>query len=157
MPFGYGKLQTKIPKKGIPPRRKRELRKHEQKVSADLEEEQIVVAPSSIFDVNQYLKSENDKQQPLFDHEFAVMFTVGFDFWNKYNATKNHPWGGKGGTISKLRNDINIPDGTHSSMISGIMKEVFLAKVDGVKFEPNLKVRSKTGRKSIIYMDSKEA
>ena len=29
MLFGYGKLQTKRPKKGIPPQRKRELRKHE--------------------------------------------------------------------------------------------------------------------------------
>ena len=80
MPFGYGKLQTKIPKKGIPPRRKRELRKHEQKVSADLEEEQIVVAPSSIFDVNQYLKYENYKQQPIFNHAFDVSYTVEFLF-----------------------------------------------------------------------------
>ena len=33
--------------------------------SEDIEEEQIVVAPSTVFDVNQYLKYENYKQQPL--------------------------------------------------------------------------------------------
>ena len=45
------------------------------------------MAPSSIFDVNQYLKYENDKQQPLFDHVFDVRYTVGFFFSNKYDAT----------------------------------------------------------------------
>ena len=39
-------------------------------------------------------------------------------------------------------------------MIRGIMKEVLLAKADGVKFEPDLKGQSKTGIKSIIDMDS---
>ena len=58
--------------------------------------------------------------------------------------------------ISKLRNDINIPNGTCILMIHGIKKEVLLAKADGVKFGPNMKGRSKTGRKSIIDMDSKE-
>ena len=87
MPFRYGKLKTKRPKKGIPPRRKSELRKRGQTVSADVEEEQMFVAPSSIFDVNQYLKDENDKQQPLFDHAFSVRYTVGFIFSNKYDAT----------------------------------------------------------------------
>ena len=42
-------------------------------------------------------------------------------------------------------------------MICGIMKEVLLAKADGVRFEPSLKGRSKTGRKSTIDMDSQEA
>ena len=115
------------------------------------------MTPSSIFDVNQYLKYKNDKQQLLFYHAFSVRYTVGIFFSNKYDATKNYPWGGKGGIISKLRNYINIPNGTHSSMIRGIMKEVSLAKADGVKFEPNLKGRSKTGRKYIIEIDSKEA
>ena len=55
-PYDGGKLKTKRKKKGIPPRRNREVEKYEQKVSVDLEEEQIVLAPSSIFDVNQYLK-----------------------------------------------------------------------------------------------------
>ena len=68
---------------------------------------------------------------------------------------KNHPWDGKGGIISKLQNYINIPDGNNSTVIRGVMKEVLLAKADGVKFEPNLKARSKTGRKSIIDMDYK--
>ena len=145
MPFGYGKLKTKRKKKGIPPRRNREVEKYEQKVSTDLDKEQIVVAPSSNFDVNQYLKYENDKQQPLFDHAFAVRYTVEFVFFNKYDATKKDPWGGKGGIILKLQNDNNISDGNNSSMIRGIMKEVLLAKADGVKFKPHLKGRSKTG------------
>ena len=38
------------------------------------------MAPSSIFDVNQYLKYENDRQQPIFDRAFAVRYTVGFVF-----------------------------------------------------------------------------
>ena len=42
-------------------------------------------------------------------------------------------------------------------MIRGIMKEVLLAKADGVKLETNLKGRRKTERKSIIDVDSKEA
>ena len=42
-------------------------------------------------------------------------------------------------------------------MIHRIMKEVLLAKVDGVKFEPDIKDRRKTGRKSIIDMDYQEA
>ena len=46
MPFGYGKLKTKRKQKGIPPRRNREVEKYEQKVSTDLDKEQIVVAPS---------------------------------------------------------------------------------------------------------------
>ena len=157
MPLGYGKLQTKRPKKGTPPQRKRQLRKHKQTLSAYLEDETIVVAPSSIFDVNQYLKYANNKQQPLFDHAFDVRYNVGFLFLNKYDATKNHPWGGKCGIILKLRNDINIPDGTHSLMTRGIMKEALLAEADGVKFEPNLKDWSKNGRKSIIDMDYQEA
>ena len=57
----------------------------------------------------------------------------------------------------KIQNDINIPGGNNSSMIRKIMKEVLLAKVDGVKFKPDLKGQSKTGRKSIIDMDSQEA
>ena len=57
------------------------------------------MAPSSIFDVNQYLKYENDKQWPLFDHAFAVRYTIEFVFLNKYDATKKDPWGGKGGII----------------------------------------------------------
>ena len=36
------------------------------------------------------------------------------------------------------------------------MKEVLLGKVDGVKFEPNLKGWRKTGRKSIIDMNYQE-
>ena len=88
MPFGYGKLKTKRKKKRIPLRRKREVKKHEQTVSADLEEEQIVVSPSSIFDVNQYLKYKNDKQQPLFDPAFAVRYTVGFFFKKKVAVAK---------------------------------------------------------------------
>ena len=42
-------------------------------------------------------------------------------------------------------------------MIRGIMKEVLLAKADGVKFGPDIKGQIKTGRESIIYMDSQEA
>ena len=37
------------------------------------------------------------------------------------------------------------------------MREVLLAKADGVKFESDLKCWRKTGRKSIIDMDSQEA
>ena len=37
------------------------------------------------------------------------------------------------------------------------MKEVLLAKENEVKFEPNLRGWSKTGRKSIIDMDYEEA
>ena len=70
---------------------------------------------------------------------------------------KKNTWGGKGGIILKLQNDNNISDGNNSSMIRGIMKEVLLAKADGVKFGPDLKGRSKTGSISIIYMDSQEA
>ena len=115
------------------------------------------MAPSAIFDANQYLKYENDKQQPLFDHSFSVRYTVGFFLLNKYYATKKHPWGGKGGIISKLRDDINLPDVNNISMIHRIMKEVLSAKADGVKSEPDLKGRGKTGRKSIIDKDSQEA
>ena len=104
------------------------------------------MAPSSIFYFNQYIKYENDKKQPISDHAFSVRYTVGFFFLNKYDATENHPWGGKVGIILKLQNDISIPGGTRSSMIHGIMKEVSLVKADGVKFEPNLKGRSKNGR-----------
>ena len=43
---------------------------------------------------------------------------------------------------------------TLSSMICGIIEEVSLAKANGIKFEPNLKGRNKTGRKSITDMDS---
>ena len=42
-------------------------------------------------------------------------------------------------------------------MICGIMKEVLLAKAYGLKSKTDLKGWSKTGRKSIIYMDSQEA
>ena len=59
--------------------------------------------------------------------------------------------------ISKLRNDINISNGNNRLIICGIMKEVLLAKVYGVRFEPSLKCRRKNGRKSIIDMDSQEA
>ena len=62
---------------------KNNTEKYEETVSADLEEEQIVVVPSSYFDVNQYLKYENDKQRPLFYHAFAVRYTVEFVFLNK--------------------------------------------------------------------------
>ena len=77
--FGYRKLKTKKPKKGIRPY-DREEKKPEQTVSADLGEEQIVVAESSIFDVNQYIKYENDKEQLFFDCAFAVRYTVGVVF-----------------------------------------------------------------------------
>ena len=86
-----------------------------------------------------------------------MRYNVGYVFLNKYDATKNHPWGGKCGIISKLQKDINIPDGTRSLMIHGITKEELSAKADGVKSEPNMKGWSKTGRKSIIDMGSKEA
>ena len=115
------------------------------------------MAPSSIFDVNQYLKYENDKQQPLFDHAFSMRYTVGFVFSNEYDATENHPWGGKGGIILKLQNYINIPDGNRGSMICGIMKEVLLAKADRVKLEPNLEGQIKNERKFIIDIGSQEA
>ena len=39
----HGKLKTKRKKKGINPRRKRQVKKYEQTVSADLEEGEIVV------------------------------------------------------------------------------------------------------------------
>ena len=51
-------------------------------------------------------------------------------------------------------NAINIPDGNNGSIIRGMMKEVLLAKLDGVKFKPDMKGQIKTGRKSIIDMDS---
>ena len=62
-------------------------------------------------DVNQYLEYENDMQQPIFDHVFYARYTV---FLNKRDATKIHTWGGKGGIISELRNEINIPDRNNS-------------------------------------------
>ena len=86
----------------VPLQRNREVKKSEQTVSTDIGEEKIVVSSSSFFDVNQYLKYENDKQQPLFYHVFSVMYTVGFFFSNKYDATESHPWGGKGDIILKL-------------------------------------------------------
>ena len=52
IPFGYGKLKTNRKKKGITPRRKREVEKYYQIVSSDLEEVKIVVVQSSHFDVN---------------------------------------------------------------------------------------------------------
>ena len=76
---------------------------------------------------------------------------------NKYDAAENNPWGVKGGIFSKLRNDIIISDANNSLMICRIMKEVLLAKADGVTFKPDLKGRSKNGRKSIIDMNSQEA
>ena len=87
------------------------------------------MAPSSNVDVNQYLKYENAKQRPLFDHAFAVRYNIKFVFLNKYDGTEKDPWGGKGGIILKLRNDNNISDGNNSSMIRGIVKEVLLAKL----------------------------
>ena len=42
---GYGKLKTKINKKGIPPQRKREIKNTNNQKGAYIEEEQIVVAP----------------------------------------------------------------------------------------------------------------
>ena len=42
-------------------------------------------------------------------------------------------------------------------MIFVITKEVLLAKANEVKLDPNLRGRSKTGRKSIIDMDYQEA
>ena len=104
--------------------KKKGSKKYGQTVSSDLEKEQIVGSLSSIFDINQYLKYENDMQQPLFDHAFSMRYTIGFFLLNKYNSTKNHPWGGKGGVILKLQSDINIPDGNNSLIIHGIMKEV---------------------------------
>ena len=101
------------------------------------------MAPSSIFDVNQYLKYENDKQRTLFDYAFDVRYTIEFFF---FNATEEYPWGGKVGIILKLQNDNNISDGNNSSIIHGIMKEVLLAKAGGVKFKPDLKGWSKNGR-----------
>ena len=86
-----------------------------------------------------------------------MRYTVEFFFFNKYDATAKDPWGGKGGIILKLQNDNNISDGNNSSMICRIMKEMLLAKADGVKFGPDLKGQIKTGRESIIYMDSQEA
>ena len=83
-----------------------------------------------------------------------MRYTVGFFFSNKYDATKKNPWGGNSGIIYNLINDINVPHGTRGSTIHGIIKKVLLEKADGVKLEPNLKGRSKTGRKSIIDMDS---
>ena len=38
-------------------------------------------------------------------------------------------------------------------MIRGIMREVLLAKAGGVKPKPDMKCRTKTGRKSIIDID----
>ena len=38
-------------------------------------------------------------------------------------------------------------------MISGVLKEVLLVKAGGVKFETDLKGRSKTDSKSIIDVD----
>ena len=70
----------------------------------------MVAAPSSIFDFNHNPKYERDKQQPLFDHAFAVRYIVEFVFSIKYDETKKYPWGGKGDIILKLRNDINIPE-----------------------------------------------
>ena len=115
------------------------------------------MAPSSIFDVNQYLEYENYKQQPLFYNAFSVRYTVGFFFSNKYDTTKKHPWGGEGGIILKLRNDIDIPNGNNSLIIHGIIKELLLSRAGGDKFELDLKCRSKYGRKSIIDMDSQES
>ena len=56
------------------------MKKNEKTVSSDLEKEQTIVAPSSIFDVNQNLKYENFKQKPLLDYAFAVSYNVGFVF-----------------------------------------------------------------------------
>ena len=86
-----------------------------------------------------------------------MRYTVGFSFLNKYDATKNHPWSGKGGIILKLWNYINITNGNNTLMICGIMKDVLLAKSDGVKLEPGMKGQGKPGRKSIIDTDSQEA
>ena len=83
------------------------------------------MAPSSIFNFNQYLEYENYKQQPLFDYVFAVRYTVGFFFSNKYDANKNNPWGRKGGIISNLRNDINITNRNNSLMILGLWRRCY--------------------------------
>ena len=86
-----------------------------------------------------------------------MRYTVGFSFLNKYDATKKHPWGGKGSIILKLQNDINIPNRNNISMVLEITKKVLLSKAYGFKLYPDLKGRSKTGRKSMIDMDYQEA
>ena len=93
---------------------------------------------------------------------FLIMRLLGgilseFVSLNEYDRTDNNPWGGKVVIIWKPQNDINISDGTRSSMILWIMKEVSLLQSDVVKFKPNPKGWSKTGRKSIIDMDYQEA
>ena len=90
----------------------------------------------------------------FFDHSFSVRYTFGFVFSNKYDATKTHPWGGKCGIISKLLNCINTSNVNNSLVICRIIKEVLLSKADGFKVEPDMKGWIKTGRKSIIDMDS---
>ena len=44
MTFGYGKLKTKIKKKGIPPRRNMDVKKYEQPGNTDTKEETRIVA-----------------------------------------------------------------------------------------------------------------
>ena len=60
--FPIQQTLDKINKERNTSMKKEEGLKYEQTVSAELEEEKIVVAPLSIFDVNQYLQYENDKQ-----------------------------------------------------------------------------------------------
>ena len=50
---------------------------------------------------------------------WGILFIFIF---NKYDATKKYPWGGKCGIILKLQNDISIPDRNNSSEIRGIMR-----------------------------------
>ena len=147
MPLGYGIIETKRKKKLIYTQRKREL-KTWTNIRCRQWGGKNWCGTIINFGVNQYLKYENDKQQHLFDHAFAVSFSVEFVFSNKHDATKNNPWGGRRGILSKLWNDVNINGGNNSSMLRGITKKVSLAKVDGVKFEPNLKGRRKTGNKN---------
>ena len=75
-------------KKGIPPQRKREVKKYDQTVSVDLEEVNVFVEPSSnlMSIITSNIKMTSNSL--FFYQAFDVRYTVGFFFSKKYDTTK---------------------------------------------------------------------
>jgi hypothetical protein len=92
---------------------------------------------STEVEVEEFLKEE--RNQSLIDTSINTRHAIIYKFRTSYNEapdTDATPWGGKGGIISRIKKDLEIPRGTDSSMIRNTLDEYLMAKEGGFEWKP---------------------
>lgn len=128
------------------------------------EQQQQVVGEHDRQDLKAYKKQKQHKPQgtavpPVLDRIVSFRLAVAYLFCNKYRSSMDEDpssWKGRGGVVSKIRNDLGLHEKTN---IHYILQNVLECRRLGIRYtgEINYDEKTQMGRPKLLTTESTEA